>query len=849
MLKKIISAVVALTFLTFLPVYAESELPPVPQSSELTVSAPTGATAVTTLNNLNLTKSGAVFSVANVVDYNFVDLSNGTGCYKFSRKSGTTTGIAYFMNASSFTVKPNRGYKLSALVYCDFDRTDCEVNLGFSVFNENNKETLVDAFHGLPAKTNGWVRFETTLTTPFDASTARFYGLLHGFNEESDGSFYLADVDMWELPETALTPLSEGEGLTFGGSSGMYNMMVETPTVTAQTVTVKTNGARYSFNKQNNTITAEQIIGKNRTVAEIELNYSLSSLSVYSATEKEVILTTGSGGISFGIQMDGLMLISPQGADATVKVTSKINGEWNRLHSGNLLTQDSIGGFTVNPAIPLNTGRTPRYSASSNVDFLNIKNNTSFISSAKAGWNVTYTVSCGERLGVTVFPPREYDWANSFDSIYANVDTDDTSVWQNYKSAHGVKYGVIFNATERAWGMSYGTTYTPKDETNFKAHISAAKSAEVVPTEYMSMYFWDYSLDDYINEVARHKTEYGIEGVYTDGLPPLDWLSAYEGIRRLREVFPNGCIIAHTTGQSANGGPPLAAADIYIPAIDSYCTFTLRGEQVEGDGKDWLYPRYVSSGYGTSNAYGILKGDSWKNGESEADQTEQNLISLLYNGRARKTGDLTPYREVLAKLEANYKANANSENFADYYEKCYLPYARRLVREKLSNYPTSTVINEFFGEENAFNKSLGGTVENGMLKIASSEKINAEFLSIYGKTELSFNVTLTNSTGIKLYLKDVNGNNVASISQSGSSLRYLHKSGGYAKLGVVQSGKTVLAKIIVDPANHNLSIKFGDIVKENVPMVVNTAEISGFEIINNGTDNIFIDNLSVKSGL
>ena len=852
LMKKYISIFLIVFVFFCVPVRAEDNLPAAPTAAELSVTIPENATAVAALNNSDFTKSGVRFSVeTNYVEYQYISLGGAAGCYQFTRKAGVNGGTPYFMNRSDFSVKANRNYRLSVLVYCNFSRADCEVNLGFRVCNQNGAEILIDAFHGLPAQTDGWYRFETVLTTPQDAATARFYGVMYGFENDANAQFYLADIDMWELPEETMMPLGEGEGLSFSGSSGKYDMKVFAPSDSGSRITVRTTGAEFCFDRTTDSITVKQRIGIERELAVLKSeNKSLSALKLYSKTDKEVILTTGNNGISFGIQADGLLLVSAQGADAQLCVAPKIVGAWNRLLSGNLLVMDDVGGFTVNPAIPLGTGRTVRFSVNGEVDFERDEGDVNFISNAGKDWSAVYTVSSGERLGVTAFPPREYDWENSFDCIYANVDAEHslgTEVWSNYKSQHGVKYGVM-DYTEKAWGMSYGTRYTPKNEENFKAHISAAKAADMVPLEYMSMYFWDGTLDEYISEVARHKTEYGIEGVYTDGLPPLDWLKAYEGVRRLRELFPDGCIIAHTTGQSANGGPPLATPEILIPAIDAYCTMTLRGELVSGEGKNWNYPRFVTSAYGASNAIGLTKGDSWGQDGTDISQQEQDLIGLLYNGRARRAGDLTAYREILKKLEENWRANGWSE---EYDSVCYMPYARRLVREKLRDFPSSVLLSDTFDTDSAFTVSPNtAVIDNGRLKFARGTGAQSTFLSSYGKTELSFTLCLNSGTQVRFDLTDAEGNTALSFLQCGEEIYYLHRKGGYARLYEITGEETVNIKIEADPATGLYSFALGEnMLLESEPFYRRTAEISGIIVHNGGTAAAYMDNLTVTSGL
>lgn len=733
--------------------------------------------------------------------------------YKLSRVSGHNS---YFFSPTEavFDVKPNRSYLVSALVYCNFDRNNSEVNVGIrvgagtsDVSDDDPKGekpiTLIDGFHGLPSNTNGaWLRFETEVTTPADGAKARFYGAWYGFADESE-EFYIADMEVVELPEKSLTALSPGEGMTFGGSSGAFDMKTDAPKVTTEAITVNTNGAQYVFNKTNDTITVKQRIGKERTLATVKSSKSLSALSVYGTpTDKEAILSTGDGGVTFGIQMDGLVLASTHSSDLVLTVTSAFDGEWNRLLNGHLISKDTDGGFTVNPYIPLGTGRTARVSVLDDIDFARAAGDTKYINRTPKGWRIEWTISSGELVGITAFPPREYDWDASFNSNAANIDfTRETSVWQQYKQSFNLKYGVITGAFRGAWGMSYGNTLDLRNDEQFTAHVTAAKEVGAQPLEYTSMYFWNGTLDEYISEVQRHKTAYGITGVYTDGVPPTDWLKAYEGMRRLREIFPDGCIIMHTTGQVANGGAPLATPEVYIPAIDAYATFTLRGEDVVGDEADWAYPRYVTNGYGGANTIGLQKYNAWTTDGTPISEKQQQLLQLLYNGRARYDGSYSAeYLDILSKLKAQYADNAWSDR---YFELCYLPYARRLVRAEydkavqngeFSAYPTQTLLDESFAEE------------GGILTLEKGTEKEFATLPTYGEAELSFGAA---GDAWRVDLCSADGETVASVLKTGTALYSLDPCGGYAYICAVDKEAVLDLTLCADLAENKFSVDLG----------------------------------------
>ena len=89
---------------------------------------------------------------------------------------------------------------------------------------------------------------------------------------------------------------------------------------------------------------------------------------------------------------------------------------------------------------------------------------------------------------------------------------------------------------------------------------------------------------EYIDYVKAWRDQFGIDGVYSDGLPEYDWLTAYEEVRMLRELFPAGSLIFHDTMHR-----PVAE---FRPFLHTYATATLMAEGVKSDaGIYWQWPK------------------------------------------------------------------------------------------------------------------------------------------------------------------------------------------------------------------------------------------------------------------
>lgn len=858
-MKKILTvAVAAICLLTALPVYALDAI-----ADGQLQTATIDDVAISNFGN-GLTKSGAQWSASGGTA-TYTALSGKVGAYRLQVESSYTL----FHSKNSFSVKGNRNYRVSFLYHTDFTIGADEVNVGLSFYDNDGRE-LTYKVTGLSGNSDGWQRFETTITTPAADCKAKFAVQIYGRDDKDlVTECYLSDLHITALPTEAVTDIKPGEAMIFGGSAKSSGMTITGVASSAdgKTVTVGTSTVHYIFNKVENTVSGYQLSGKERKVVTVSLNKSLANLTTVSRSMEEVILTTGDEGVSFGVQMDGMMLIASHGDNLTATTTSAIDGKWNRLYLGNLIARDDIGGFTVNMAVPFGTGLLPEYTASEGVDFENVFRDTSFISKAKVGWNVTWEVCKGEMLAVSVFPPKEYDWQFSlYDTSYRNFSYDSAvSGYATLHSKQGMKSAVLYDFSNRAWGMSFSDRYEMLYETEFQAHIDAAKSAGVKAAEYMSFYFWhNRDVDEYIAEVKRHRDTYGIEGVYIDGLPDMEWLASYDCIRRLRELFPDGTIIIHTTGQSLNGGPPLACPDIYIPAIDAYGSMTLRGEDTDIYGTKSPYLRYVTSGYGSCNTPGIIKGNRWVTDEeskTKISDADADLIHLLYNGRARIGSNAefasADYENIMNRIRQCYQNYSGRKE--DFYRLEYQPLVHNLVREKLKNNPPVTVYQTDFTESNVLNnwnltKDPGTDVKiiSGRMELSDTDigSCSAEYLfeEENGLLTVSYDAIPDDSLPLIWELKDKDGNPLCSMMFFDQKLWVMDKQGGYRKVSAIGSNNSITVAADISDGSIILTVN-GNVCLRDEPMLHDSKNASSicFRTHQNAKGRCYIDNLVMKS--
>ena len=652
----------------------EPPLPPV--TSELLRVEARGGRVLRWEGLEDLTKPAARWSGNGSWEMRYTPAGGGRGAYWFTPKDRKV----YPMMASdgSLHLQPNRSYIISVLLYTDFSRPS-EVNMGVWNYRTGDDRSFQFNLNGIPNHTQGWRRWEWEFPADVrcgEGAQARFYFQPYDLPEGSIVA--VADIALIELPAKPLRPYAKGEGVTFRGGPGKLPMRIEEAQARPGAVEVRTTGARYRFDLSRDIIEAEQMLERRRPIAVWHSSLPLAGLKILSTRPTECVLANDR--VTFGVQCDSQVMVSPQ-ASLTLTLESKLGGTWNRFIAGHLLALDDYGGLAVNPDIPLGSGRLPRTKVlTPNLDFIGIENDIDFLSRAAPGWQIAWQVEPGERLGLSVFPPRPFDWEQSFHTNWAltfeGVTTDRYPEWGKY-----LDIVLLWDFCQRSWGMSWGPEWVPNDEQNLRQHVAAITAAGMRPIIYMSMHFY-YSRNpqEYIDNVRRFATKYGLEGVYSDGDPAQEWLVSYEEMRMLRELFPDGPIILHTTGQPGGGGPPLSEPDIFIPAVDTYATATFRGEWVlSNDGIGWPYPRYISSQFRKANCIGFQKGDRWQG----VSQATQDLLNLRYNGRASHWSGLEPsaefrdrYLPMLRELEKLWQEKGDGPEF---YERYYRPRVESLT--------------------------------------------------------------------------------------------------------------------------------------------------------------------------
>lgn len=599
---------------------------------------------------------------------------DGVSTYKVTVNSDMDEADARLFAFNTFSMLPNRTYEVSALIRTDFPRATWEVNYGLHGAETNGNLSLGGRYGGLPAITqgpDGWERWTWRVTPHWDQRFTEGQVFL-GFHEYGPGfdgnmNFEIADLAMVELAAMPLTPFAPGDGVTFPGGSGDLDMIVKSVVASNDSIVAEVTGAKFIFDRAAGTLEIHQQIDMQRLLGKVD-GLSLTNLAVLSQSPDLAILQGDD--LTIGIQMDGMLVISPH-TELSAQVESIIGGDFNRIENGDLFSQDDFGGFTTNIYVPKGTGRLPRMELITpgvNFDDINPDDLTT-LGAAAPGWQAQLDVSPGERLFLSAFPSRPYDWEKSFDHQWGLSDYNQVI---EYDNPEYMDNWILWNINQRGWAMSFGEQYVMRNDVPFQDHIDAINAEGDLWSSYFSQWFY-YNRDaqEWTDEAKRWRDTYGMGAIYSDGLAQDDWLSAYEAMRRLRgDVFPGGDIVIHDSYPQS--GVPAAS---FRPFIYAYATGTYMGENAEAaSGPEWAWARYAMGQYRKSNAFGVTKGDKW----TGVNGVDKYLVALVWGGRGRQ--DVAQYDSryipILNQLKTLWETYGDDPYFFDQY---YHPEAQLLT--------------------------------------------------------------------------------------------------------------------------------------------------------------------------
>lgn len=548
-------------------------------------------------------------------------------------------------SAAKVPLEPNTPYRLSVLLKTDFDQMANEVNIGW--ITRDAEGTYINGSNdaAVPARTSspgGWTWWHREFTFPAADRIVTGQPCLTiyvGDINPRPVDVRLAGMRLEKLPTAKqgvpdhADPLDPLDLVTFRGGPGALPLAVEDHTADGDTHTVDVTGVRWTLDGQTGRLLAEQRIDVPRELAAFKIDADLTGLNVL--RHDDTVLVLANDHVALGFQCDGMLAVAPLKRGLALDTTSRLDAPFVRLGDGAVFATDGYGGFTAAHYPQRKTGRIAQIKpmpGQPTPDFAALHwKDTSTLSREPAGWSVRMPdVKPGDRAFLSAFPPRDFDWEQSFESRW-------TLTWKSWTvddladpDFDRINTFLMWDQHWREWGMTFSDDFIPFDPFQIDAHVRTGKDLGKDTIFYTSAWFHrTRDADVYRDAVMKVIRTHDMAGFYTDGLPAVDWVLGYEQMRMLREELHDGVILVHdSVPQSGRHVATLA------PWIYTYATTTYMAEHLDSGeaGPDWPWVRYVLKMHRLANAVGALKADAWKATEFD-DATDKYRAALLWNAR------------------------------------------------------------------------------------------------------------------------------------------------------------------------------------------------------------------------
>ncbi len=508
----------------------------------------------------------------------------------------------HWVKSADIPCLPQHEYMFRTMIRASF--TEGEVSPQVREVDETGTTIGYHIAEQLEPGEHGWHQAACRFYTSARAHVLQIYLVMRYCR----GTAWYDDVELYEMQHDRVPALGTGAAVTFEGSAGALDMRVEGWAIAGPIVRVQTTGARYELNCATGTLTGSQRIEAERESYALRIRPAPGPMRVLRADES--VLALGNDRLEIGFQCDSLVVIAP-GNDTRIALEGHIGGPWAHSVAGNVQVTDDFGGLGVYPyAGPGSSAQLERTPGDMSA----------------TGWRGEWTLGAGTLLGVSIYPPRPYDWEKSFDWQLAHTNSypPDSALetWSHY-----VKLVTLHDAM---WAggkpRSYTGPYEVRDPGQFRRVIATCERLGLKVIPYMSPYYHvEPRVEQFMAQLARLRTQYGFHGIYYDGLYTRDWVRSYRIMRLTRAMFPEGPLYLHDTLSA-----PAHEYDIWCPFIDTYADIVLRGEGRPTEGSTPPYVRYVAAGYRLSNAIGMMKGSRW-----DLPYEDQLRWIVACNGRER----------------------------------------------------------------------------------------------------------------------------------------------------------------------------------------------------------------------
>lgn len=412
-----------------------------------------------------------------------------------------------------------------------------------------------------------------------------------------------------DLPPVSPSVETDAEYLltTTDFMNAQWGMAITGTRVSDGQVIVRTTGAEFTFTPRDGGLVVRQLLGRKREAVRVTFpERALNGLRVERAGSGAVLLSNAAGTLTLRVNADSLLMLqSRRPLD---------------LHVELAFTPASVHSFHGDRLLLDEWGYVGEYFATGKGQ----------AADRVAGRSVDLSLARRQVWWLAVGPPRPYPWEDSFKERVAwhwSMETaypPDTEIekWSKYAN-------ILLQQAEVMLWKDWSLRFIPRNGlAEFQRVNRTCERLGMRNIVYTSPYYFltgtgqearamnsfdnfavtGFSPGDdrglnwpiFLSEITKVVKEYQPDGLYFDGIYG-NVVRTYLISRKAREVVGDqGLLEYHATGSPPGGG------GVYLPQIDTYYTFILRGEGCEGMYKDADYLRYFVSTYNISNSIGVL---------------------------------------------------------------------------------------------------------------------------------------------------------------------------------------------------------------------------------------------------
>lgn len=383
---------------------------------------------------------------------------------------------------------------------------------------------------------------------------------------------------------------------------------------------VTTTGAVFHLDAAADRVVCEQRIAASRTIAQVSLPPTLlAGLRLASQDESRAGFETDRG-LRLAIHCDSVLeLTAPH--PATAQADGTFTPEYLVSFPGAALALDESGGIGVYSLAP-GAPRAP-------------------VSREAGRFRIACSLAAHEAFLLCVCPPRAYNWEqHRAERIVHHFPRElspglsDRPLPTDEELMEWRKFGNVLVLHLEFWD-GFGVQHIkPRDPVRFRQVVDLAHKLGYLVLPYSSTYYYgparkpdgtwrEDAVDRYMAEAAWLLEEYGVDGLYWDGVFD-DVTKAWDCARRMRALLGSRRLYVHCTTT------PLPWPDVYCPFVDTWADYLLRGEGYGEVRVDPIYLRYMASGYNISNAIGELCYDTCRVDRPMFDRALEAMVRVPF---------------------------------------------------------------------------------------------------------------------------------------------------------------------------------------------------------------------------